>query len=388
MYPTFSDLLKDLFGFYLPLPIQTFGFFVALAFLAGAYLLNMELKRREKLGWLSPVHETRKVDDTSNIFKLLSYGSLGFFIGYKLGYIIFHWAMFAMDAPTVLASSKGNPAGGVVVGVLFLVLKYRDKKNKASANVKETHEVVWPHQRVGSIIGIAAIWGFAGAKLFDGLENWNSYMENPWNSFLSLSGLTYYGGLIMAAAGILWYARKKEINRWHLVDSAAPALMLSYGMGRIGCHMAGDGDWGIVNTHPKPFVALPDWMWSYTYPHNISNEGRPIPGCRGLHCFELPQGVYPTSVYEVILCCVLFLVLWGFRKKIKIPGLIFGIYLAMNGTERFSIELIRVNSKYVFLGIEVTQAELISLVLVFSGFVIIFLRLLRPLAILTKPSNT
>lgn len=85
MYPTFSDMLKDLFGFYLPLPIQTFGFFVALAFLAGAYVLSTELKRREKLGWLSPVYETRRRDDASNVFKIISYGSMGFFIGYKLG---------------------------------------------------------------------------------------------------------------------------------------------------------------------------------------------------------------------------------------------------------------------------------------------------------------
>ncbi|HTI07908.1 MAG TPA: prolipoprotein diacylglyceryl transferase family protein [Puia sp.] len=381
-------MLKDLFGFNLPLPIQTFGFFVALAFLAGAYVLSTELKRREKLGWLSPVYETRRRDDASNVFKIISYGSMGFFIGYKLGYIIFHWTLFAMDTRAVLVSSKGNLVSGILAGFLFLYLKYIDSQKKALTSVKETREEIWPHQRVGAIIGIAAVWGFAGAKLFDGLENWNSYMEDPWGSFLSFSGLTFYGGLIMAAAGILWYARKKGINGWQLVDSASPALMISYGMGRVGCHMAGDGDWGVVNVYPKPFAFLPDWLWRYTYPHNVANEGQPIPGCRGLHCLELPQGVFPTSIYEFILCCMLFFVLWAIRKKIKIPGLIFGIYLAMNGIERFFIELIRVNNKYIFWGIEATQAEIISLTLFLSGVMIILLRLVRRPMILTKPSNT
>jgi prolipoprotein diacylglyceryltransferase len=152
--------------------------------------------------------------------------------------------------------------------------------------------------------------------------------------------------------------------------------------------MAGDGDWGVVNVYPKPFAFLPDWLWRYTYPHNVANEGQPIPGCRGLHCLELPQGVFPTSIYEFILCCMLFFVLWAIRKKIKIPGLIFGIYLAMNGIERFFIELIRVNNKYIFWGIEATQAEIISLTLFLSGVMIILLRLVRRPMILTKPSNT
>jgi len=387
MYPTISDLLKDLFGFYLPLPVQTFGFFVALAFLTGAFVLTEELKRRENAGWLLPVYETRWVGKSPKVYQIASYGFLGFIVGYKLGYSLFHWTEFATNTQAVLVSSKGNLASGMLSGVIFLCLEYRAGQRKAKVSAGQFRKI-WPHQRVGTIIGIAAIWGFAGAKLFDGLENLNSYMENPWSSFLSFSGLTYYGGLIMAASGIFWYARKKDINGWQLGDSASPALMLSYGMGRVGCHMAGDGDWGIVNTHVKPFAALPDWLWSYTYPHNISNEGGFIPGCLGPHCFELPQGVYPTSVYEFILCCALFCLLWRVRKKIKIPGLIFGLYLAMNGAERFLIELIRVNNKYVFWGIEATQAELISLALLVSGVVIIVLRLLSRPTILTKPSNT
>ena len=70
----------------------------------------------------------------------------------------------------------------------------------------------------------------------------------------------------------------------HVADAFAPAMMLSYGIGRIGCHVAGDGDWGIVNNYPKPFSWLPDWVWAYTYPNNVLGEGIQIPGCAGQYC--------------------------------------------------------------------------------------------------------
>ncbi|MFK5073423.1 prolipoprotein diacylglyceryl transferase family protein, partial [Klebsiella pneumoniae] len=91
------------------------------------------------------------------------------------------------------------------------------------------------------------------------------------------------------------------------------------------------------------------------------------PGCVGEQfCNQLPFPVYPTPLYEVIVCALLFLVIWVLRKKIKIPGLLFSIYLMMNGVERFLIEKIRVNTKY-DLPFHPTQAELISLALFIGG---------------------
>ena len=78
-------------------------------------------------------------------------------------------------------------------------------------------------------------------KLFDNLENWDRFIQNPIANLLSPSGLTFYGGLICAAATILWYAKRKNIGLLHLCDAAAPGLMLSYATGRIGCQVSGDG---------------------------------------------------------------------------------------------------------------------------------------------------
>tara|TARA_B100000902_G_scaffold356078_1_gene369456 strand:- start:67 stop:576 length:510 start_codon:yes stop_codon:yes gene_type:complete len=152
------------------------------------------------------------------------------------------------------------------------------------------------------------------------------------------------------------------------MDSAAPALMLAYGVGRIGCQMSGDGDWGIVNLAPKPewLSMFPDWVWSYNFPNNVINAGVYIEGCTGKFCSVLPQPVWPTSLYEIVMCLILFSILWVIRRKIKLPGIIFGIYLIMNGIERFFIEKIRVNTEYNFLG-GITQAEIISFCLIITG---------------------
>jgi phosphatidylglycerol:prolipoprotein diacylglycerol transferase len=143
----------------------------------------------------------------------------------------------------------------------------------------------------------------------------------------------------------------------------------------MGCHFSGDGDWGINNLASKPewMSFLPDWMWAYSYPNNVLNAGVPIEGCIGNYCNQLQIPVFPTAFYEIIMALSLFTFLWTIRRKIKIPGMLFGIYMMVNGIERFFIEKIRVNTKYIIFGNEITQAEIISLCLFISGAIIVWI---------------
>lgn len=373
MYPNLYYAFQDLFGLELPFlkVFQTFGFFVAIAFLAAAYVLTIELRRREKLGWLYGIKEKIVVGKPASTGELILNGILGFLLGYKLVGLFLQWSVASQDFQGFIFSGAGSWPAGIALGALFAYLKYKDKKKHASEKPKEEMVLVMPHQRVPDFTVMAAIAGLIGAKIFHNLENWNDFKQDPWGSLISFSGLTFYGGLIVAAVVIINYARKKQINVWHLVDSAAPALMLSYGVGRMGCQFSGDGDWGIVNTHPNPFAWLPDWAWAYRYPHNVINEGIPIPGCEGKYCHMLELPVYPTPLYEIIACLILFGILWGIRKRISTPGVIFGIYLVMNGIERFFIEKIRVNTKY-DIWLHPTQAEIIAALMVIGGAVLIW----------------
>jgi phosphatidylglycerol---prolipoprotein diacylglyceryl transferase len=105
----------------------------------------------------------------------------------------------------------------------------------------------------------------------------------------------------------------------------------------------------------------PDWIWAAHFPHNVLREGVFIPGCRGDYCAMLPDPVFPTALYESMVCLVLFLLLWGLSRKLTAPGLLFSLYAVMIGLERFFVEYIRVTPRHVFLGWTLTQAQLISI---------------------------
>jgi prolipoprotein diacylglyceryltransferase len=119
---------------------------------------------------------------------------------------------------------------------------------------------------------------------------------------------------------------------------------------------------------PAALSFLPNWMFAFDFPHNVNSEGVPIPGCEGgQYCNRLPLPVFPTAFYETLMGLLIFFALWMLRKRITIPGVIFSIYLVLNGFERFFIEKIRVNSVYHIFGIKSTQAELIAIILILLG---------------------
>lgn len=371
MYPNLYYAFKDIFGVELEglKLVNSFGFFVALSFILSAWVLTLELKRKQNLGQFTFTEEKIMVGATASVSELLINFLLGFVFGFKiLGAFVIDSAL--NDPQSFILSANGSWPFGILVGIVFAGLKWWEKNKQKLAKPEERVIRIWPHDRVGDIVLYAALFGFLGAKIFHNLENWNEFAKDPIGSLISFSGLTFYGGLICAGAAIIYYARKRKISVIHLADAMAPTMMFAYAFGRIGCQVSGDGDWGIPNLKPKPFSWMPDWLWAYNYPHNVIGEGKPIPGCEGPYCNELIPAVYPTPLYEIIACFLLFAVLWIYRKKLKVAGQLSGLYLILNGLERFFIEKIRVNTKYEALPFQPTQAELISFVMVLTGIVL------------------
>ena len=373
MYPTISHLLHDLFGIpFFPLPIQTFGFFVAMAFLVAGFFLSKELMRYEAMGVIKAtkikVLKNKAINSSDFMWALAT----GFILGYKIFPIFTDYYAFTDDPQTAILSTQGSFLGAIIGMVILGGYKYYEKQKLAGKKEYTADELLRPHHLSGNILMIAAISGILGAKLFHNLENIDQLIANPIEALFSFSGLTFYGGLIAGIVSVSYYVKKHGIGLITIADITAPPVMLAYGVGRIGCQMSGDGDWGINNLNPKPdwMASLPDWMWSYTYPNNVIGAGVPIDGCVGKYCNELANPVYPTPFYEAILGVLLFLFLWNLRKKIRVPGMLFSIYLIVNGLERFFIEKIRINNK--LFGMDITQAELIAAGLVLMGIIGVF----------------
>ena len=342
---------------------------MGISFALAAYTLFLELKRKEKNGLLNDVQVKELIGVPASKTDLLNAALIGFIIGYKLIYIIAEYSDFVNDTQGFLLSVKGSIPGGFIGAALFVWFKYREKEKEKLDQPQWVDKTIKPHQLVGNFTMIAAISGIIGAKIFHNLENLDEFEKDPIDALISFSGLTMYGGLIFGTIAVTWFGKKNGIKPIILSDAAAPGLMLAYGTGRIGCHLAGDGDWGIINLNPKPSLLswLPDWAWSYNYPRNVISEGIPIPGCEGRHCNMLTDAVFPTPFYEAVCCILLFIVLWSIRKRLTEPGLIFCVYLFLNGLERFFIEKIRVNTKYHIGGHAITQAEIISFLLILVG---------------------
>lgn len=208
-----------------------------------------------------------------------------------------------------------------------------------------------------SIVFAAAIGGLAGARILFIIEDWNNFLAAPMNYIFTGAGFTWYGGFLGGALAVSWVAKKNKIPWLIAADIGAPALAIAYGVGRLGCHVAGDGDWGSVTDVP----------WGVAYTNAIIGWVDPNTG------IPYPPGVrvHPTPIYEFIGSVVVFGILRSLGTKNYAPGTMAWLYLILSGIARFVVEFWRINPPVAF---GLSEAQLFSLALMVIGLVMLMRR--------------
>ncbi|HKQ12419.1 MAG TPA: prolipoprotein diacylglyceryl transferase family protein [Steroidobacteraceae bacterium] len=228
---------------------------------------------------------------------------------------------------------------------------------------------------ISDLVFVGVLAGIVGARIFHLLEYTDQFLAQPASMIFTRNGFSIYGGLCFGILAAVVFLQRRRVPVLPMLDAAAPAMMLGYAIGRLGCQLSGDGDWGIPADFALKPHWLPDWLWAQTYENNIA--GIAIP----------PPGVYPTPLYETAMALILAWLLWTLRSHRHRAGFLFSLYLIFAGFERLLIEKIRVNARYTVFDFAVTQAEAISCVLVVAGcmaaLVTLKVRGLLPKAIFT-----
>jgi phosphatidylglycerol---prolipoprotein diacylglyceryl transferase len=230
---------------------------------------------------------------------------------------------------------------GLMMGLAFVVAGAI-----AGRFLKELGKPVdWAYEMVFA----ALVGGIVGARVWWIAENWSAAKDDFVGSLFSGSGLVWYGGAIGGAICVLAWAWWRNFLTLQLLDVASVPLAAGYGIGRIGCQLAGDGDYGI------PW----DGPWAMAYPNGT------VP---------TTEKVHPTPVYETITMLLVAALLWRWRYRWQ-PGTLFALYLILAGAERFLVEFVRRNDD-VLLGL--TQPQLLSLLMIAGGGIWLLVR--RPVA--------
>jgi phosphatidylglycerol---prolipoprotein diacylglyceryl transferase len=199
-------------------------------------------------------------------------------------------------------------------------------------------------------IAIPSIFGIVGARLYHVLEDPRALFADPWGELFSRYGLAWFGGLIAGSAAWILLSRRYRIPLLVSLDAGSPAAALGYGIGRLGCLLSGDGDYGIPTSLP----------WGMSFPNGL------VP---------TDQRVHPTPLYELLAAIFIAWLLWRVGGKQLAanlapsaarpqPGTVFALYLILTGIARFLVEFIRINPRS-FLGM--TNAQAASLLSVLAG---------------------
>lgn len=207
---------------------------------------------------------------------------------------------------------------------------------------KRFQELGKPVDWAYELIFAALIGGLVGARLDFIIENYDEVKDDLFGNVFSGSGLVWYGGAIGGTIGALLWGRFRGFLNLRLLDVAAPGLAIGYAIGRIGCQLSGDGDYGIQWDGP--------WAMSY--------ENGTVPTPPGVT-------VHPTPIYETLAMLFVTWLLWRNRKRFA-PGLLFAGYLLLAGFERFMIEFLRRNDE---IALGLTQAQWLSVAMMVAGVV-------------------
>ncbi len=216
-----------------------------------------------------------------------------------------------------------------------------------------------------SLVITAAVTGIAGSRIYAILDDLPTYLADPKLMIFSGSGFVFYGGLIGGILGIYFVSRRYRIGFGATVDMAAPALAVGQAIGRIGCLLSGDGDWGLPSTLP----------WAMAYPRAIVGWNSETVLKLDEH-YRLVSGffpgvrVHPAPIYETILYLGVFAILWSMRKTSHPAGRLFYWYLVLAGAARFAVEFVRVNPR-VFHAL--SEAQLIAIAMMVVGGVALML---------------
>jgi phosphatidylglycerol:prolipoprotein diacylglycerol transferase len=201
----------------------------------------------------------------------------------------------------------------------------------------------YPAELASSVVVWAAVGGIVGARLWILLDAWPEFVAAPLTFIATGGGFVWYGGLLGGALAVTLFFRRHGIAWLRGADAIAPALALGQAIGRIGCQLSGDGDWGKETTLP----------WGMSYPYAVVGWDKP-PGVR----------VHPTPLYELALYLVIFAMLWRRRGQPAADGTMIGLYLVLASVARFAVEFVRVNPQ-VALGL--TEAQLTAIALAVTG---------------------
>jgi phosphatidylglycerol---prolipoprotein diacylglyceryl transferase len=214
------------------------------------------------------------------------------------------------------------------------------------------------HAVVMQSITPAIFFAFVGARVFHILDFPGEFIADPAAMIFTRSGFSIFGGLVFGIVTGIVLLRRHSVPVVPVLDAMAPALALGYAVGRLGCQLAGDGDWGIAADLTLKPGWLPGWLWAQTYTGNVLGVVIPAPG------------VYPTPLYESAMALMMFGVLWAAaRSQAYSPGYLFSLYLLLSGFERLLIEKIRINVQFHAFGLAFTQAEAIAFALIVAGFI-------------------